>query len=109
MRSEHTKNHPRRITSLRRCLHFTSRSGDQWLALEVGSAQPLAIPRTKQAAASPFHCRLVSSGSKKANLRALRTMLTNGVSPKFEKRSVIAVTGVSFLSASRLPSNTNRA
>jgi len=53
--------------------------------------------RTKQAAASPFHCCLVSPGSKKAFLRALRTMLTTGVSPKFEIRSVIAVTGVGVL------------
>ena len=58
--------------------------------------------RTKLAAASPFHCCLVSPGSKKAFLRALRTMLTTGVSPKFEIRSVIAVTGVSVLPVSRL-------
>ncbi len=64
--------------------------------------------RTKLAAASPFHCCLVSPGSKRTFLRALRTMLTTGVSPKFEIRSVIAVTGVSVLPASRLALHTRK-
>jgi len=55
----------------------------------------LVIPaQTKLAAASPFHCCLVSPGSKRAIVHALRTMLTNGVSPMRTPRSVMAVTGL---------------
>jgi hypothetical protein len=55
----------------------------------------LVIPTlTKQAAASPFHGYFVSPGSKRAFVHALRTMLTTGVSPIQECRSVTAVTGV---------------
>ena len=69
--------------------------GDQWPALEVGSTRPLVIPiQTKLAAASPFHCCLVSPGSKKAFVHAVRTMLTNGVSRILGWRSVTAVTTV---------------
>jgi hypothetical protein len=49
-------------------------------------------PSTKLAAASPFRCYLVSHGSKRTFLRALRTLVTNGVSPMSTVRSVTAVT-----------------
>jgi len=55
----------------------------------------LVIPvQTKLVAASPFHCCLVSPGSKKTFLRAFRTMLTSGVSPIWKQHSVTAITGV---------------
>jgi hypothetical protein len=48
---------------------------------------------TKLAAASPFRCYLVSHGSKRGILlAALRTMVTNGVSPMLWVRSVTTVT-----------------
>ena len=53
---------------------------------------------TKLAAASPFHNRFVSPGSKRAFLRAFRTMLTNGVSPIRKCRTVTAVTWVREIS-----------
>jgi hypothetical protein len=53
----------------------------------------LVIPAlTKLAAASPFHGHFVSPGSKRTFLLALRTMLTTGVSPMCEVRTVTAVT-----------------
>jgi hypothetical protein len=57
--------------------------------------QLLVIPaQTKLAAASPFHCCLVSPGSKRTFVHALRTMLTNEVSPMRKMHSVTAVTMV---------------
>jgi hypothetical protein len=53
----------------------------------------LVIPaQTKLAAASPFHCCLVTTGSKRAFVLALEPMLTIEVSLKRESGSVTAVT-----------------
>ena len=53
----------------------------------------LVIPvLTRLAAASPFHCYLVSLGSKRAFVRAFRTLLTNEVSRIRINRTVTAIT-----------------
>ena len=55
----------------------------------------LVLPaQTKLAAASPFHGYFVSPGSKRAFLAALRTMLTNEVSPMRKVHSVTVITMV---------------
>jgi hypothetical protein len=89
-----TQTNLRRRTCLRRRLDKAKlQCGNQWSALEVGRARPLAIPiQTKLAAASPNLGQFVSPGSKRAYVLAFRTMLTGGVSPMSRVRSVSAVT-----------------
>jgi len=70
----------------------TGTSSRRWRSVARGYWR--SLHKTKLAAASPFHCCLVSPGSKKAFVRAFRTMLTNGVSPMRETRSVTAITRV---------------
>jgi hypothetical protein len=53
----------------------------------------LVIPaQTKLAAASPFHCCLVTTGSKRAFVLAPEPMLTIEVSPMKKSGSVTAIT-----------------
>jgi hypothetical protein len=72
------ENRLRRKTSPRRRLYYhkikMGASSRHWRS--VVRSYWCSLHKTKLAAASPFHCRLVSPGSKKAFLRALRTMLT---------------------------------